>query len=48
MNGTINKTFYACSAESLLKYKKVSKKAMKIVGFLQCSVHIFLEHDGCF
>ena len=49
MNSVINKTFYKRSTESLfLRYKKISKKAVKIDGFLQCSVHIFLEHDGCF
>ena len=49
MNSTINKTFYACSTDSfLLRYKKISKKAVKIGGFLQCSVHTFLGHDGCF
>ena len=45
----INKTFYACSIESLfLRYEKFFKKAVKVGGFLQCSVHIFLGHDGCF
>ena len=49
MNSTINKTFYTCSTESLfLRYKKISKKAVKLGSFLQCSVHIFLGHDGCF
>ena len=49
MNSTINKTFYACSTESLfLRYKKISEKAVKIGGFLQCWIHIFLGHDGCF
>ena len=34
--------FHTCSTESLfLRYKKVS-------DFLQCSVHIFLGHDGYF
>ena len=48
MNSTIKKTFYTCSTESLfLRYKKVSKKADKLVSFLECSVHIFLGHDGC-
>ena len=47
MNSTINKTFYTCSTESLfLRYKKVSRKAAKIVGFLQCSVHTFLGYGG--
>ena len=46
MNSTINKTFYTCSTESLfLRYKKISKKAVKLGSFLQCSVHIFLGHD---
>ena len=49
LNSTINKTFYTCSTESLsLRYKKISKKAVKWGSFLQSSVHIFLEHDGCF
>ena len=49
MNSTINKTFYTCSTESMfLRYKKISKKALKIGGFLQCWIHIFLGHDGCF
>ena len=48
MNSTINKTFYACSIESLfLRYKNISKKAVKLGSFLQCSVKIFLRHDGC-
>ena len=48
MNSTINKTFYTCSTESMfLRYKKISKKALKIGGFLQCWIHIFLRHDGC-
>ena len=47
MNSTINKTFYTCSTGSLfLSYKKISKKALKTGGFFQCSVHIFLGHDG--
>ena len=28
--------------------KKISKSVVKIGGFLQCWVHIFLRHDGCF
>ena len=49
MNSTINKTFYTCSTKSLfLRYKKTSKKAVKIGGFLQCSVNIFLGDDACF
>ena len=48
MNSTINKTFYTCSAESLfVRYKKISKKAAKLGSFLQYSVKIFIEHDGC-
>ena len=31
----------------VLKYKKISKKAVKFASFLQCSVHVFLGHDGC-
>ena len=43
MNSTINKTFYTCSTESLfLRYKKISKKAIKLGSFLQCSIDIFL------
>ena len=49
MNSAINKTFCTCSTESLyLRYKKVFKKGVKISDFFQCSVHIFLGHDGCF
>ena len=49
MNSTINKTFYTCSAESLfLRYKKISKKALKLGNFLQYSIHIFLGLDGGF
>ena len=49
MNITINKTFDTCSTELLLlKYKTISKKAVEIGDFLQCPVHIFLGHDGCF
>ena len=34
MNSTINKTFYTCSTESLfLRYKKISKKAVKLGSF---------------
>ena len=48
MNSIINKTFYTCSTESLfLRYKKISKKAVKLDSFPQGSVHIFLGHDGC-
>ena len=49
MSSTINKTFYAWSTESLfLRYKKILKKVVKIGGFFQCSVHIFLGLDGSF
>ena len=49
INSTINETFYICSMESLfLRYKKISKKAVKLDSFLQCSVHIFVGHDCCF
>ena len=45
MNSTINKTFYSNSAESMfLRYKKISKKAVKLGSFLQYLVHIFLGH----
>ena len=48
MNSTTNKTFYTCSAESLLlRYKKISKKHVKLGSFLQGSEHIFLGHDAC-
>ena len=34
--------------ESLfLKYKKISKKVVKLGSFLQCSVHISVGHYGC-
>ena len=47
MNSTVNKTFCTCSTESLfLRYKQISKKAIKLGSFFQCSVHIFLGHDG--
>ena len=46
INNTINKTF---SHESLfLRHKETFKKDVKIVRFLQCSVHILLGLDGCF
>ena len=46
-NSTINKTFCTCSKKSLfLKYKQISKKAVKLGSFFQCSVHIFVGHDG--
>ena len=49
MDSTINKTSYTCSTESLfLRYKKIPKKIVKIGGFLQCPVHIFIGHDGSF
>ena len=49
MNSTIRKTFYICSTESLfLRYKRIFKKAVTLGNFLQCVVHIFLGHDGCF
>ena len=36
MNSTINKIFYTCCSESLfLRYKKISKKAIKVGVFLQ-------------
>ena len=36
------------STESmLLRYEKISKKAVKLGSFVQCSVHVFLGHDGC-
>ena len=45
MNGRIKKNFLH---KSFLRYKKISKKAVKLGSFLQCSVHIFLGHDGYF
>ena len=30
-----------------LRYKKISKKPVKLRCFLQCLVHIFLGHNGC-
>ena len=46
MNSTINKTFCTCSTESLfLRYKQISKKAVKLGSFFQCSGQIFLGHD---
>ena len=50
MNSTIKKTFYTRSTKSLflLRYKTISKKAVKLGSFLQCSVHIFLGLDGPF
>ena len=48
----LKETFYTCLTESLLfldlRYKQMPKKAVKLGIFLQCSVHIFLGHDGCF
>ena len=42
-----NKTFYTCFTESLFwRCKKMSKKAVNLGSLLQCSVHIFLGHDG--
>ena len=39
--------FATCSTESLfLRYKQISKKAVKLRSFFHCSVHIFLGHDG--
>ena len=47
MNSIINKTFCTCSTESLfLRYKKISMKTVKLGRIFQCSVHIFLGHDG--
>ena len=49
MNSTINKTVYICSTESLfLRYKKISKKAVRLGSFLQYSIHIFLALDEGF
>ena len=52
MNSKFNKTFKTCLTEWTLfldlRYKKMSKKAIKLGSFLQCSVHIFLGYDGYF
>ena len=49
MNSAFKKPFRTFLAESLfLRYKWISKKAVKLDSILQCSVHIFLGHDGCF
>ena len=49
MNNTISKTFYLSFIESLfLRYNKISKKSVKLGGFLVCSAHIFLGHDEGF
>ena len=29
-------------------FQEISKKAVKLDSFLQCSLHMFLGHDGCF
>ena len=48
MNSTINKIFYTCSTELMfLKYEKIFTNTVKLGSFLQCSVQIFLGHDGC-
>ena len=48
MNSTFNKTFYTRLTELSLfldfRYKWISKKAVTLGSFLQCSVHIFLGH----
>ena len=45
MNNTMSKAFYTSSTEPLFsRNKKMSKRAVKIGGFLQCSVHIFLGY----
>ena len=45
---TFNKTFYTCSRKSLLwSYNKSFKEVAKLGSFIQCSVYIFLGHDGC-
>ena len=52
MNSSFKKTFYTCLTEASLlldlRYKWISKKAVKLGSFFQCSVHMFLRHDGCF
>ena len=44
MNSTTSKTFYTCSAESILEHVQES---CQVRYFFQCSVHIFLGRDGC-
>ena len=49
MSSTISYIIYTCSTKSLfLRYKKISKKVVEMVIFLQCSVQIFQGHDGYF
>ena len=52
MNDKFNKNFYRCLKESSLlldlRYRYMSKKAVRLGSFIQCSVHIFLGHDSCF
>ena len=46
---SIKTLFYLYSMESLLlRYKKISKKAVKLGSFLQFSLNILLGHDGYF
>ena len=42
-----NKCIIQFTESLFLRYKKISEKAVKLGSFLQCSVHIFLRHDGC-
>ena len=44
INEQYNKIVYTCSTESLfLRYKKISKKAVKLGSFLQCSYIYFQD-----
>ena len=44
MNSRINKTFYTCSTELwFLRYRKISKKAVKIGGFIYAQYIYFYD-----
>ena len=32
----------------MINFQEISKKAIKLDSFPQCSLHIFLGHDSCF
>ena len=45
-----SKTFaflWAPSESLFIRCKEISKKAVKIEGFFQCSIHIFLGRNAC-
>ena len=52
--GNLENFYWLKNSDFILESKmakskqKFEKKAVKIGGFLQCLVHIFLGHDGCF